>query len=170
VSFACAGDVPIQEAGAAAELLHEHVPDLRLRFVNVDLMALLPEGDHPHGYTDSQFDDLFTADRHVVFAFHGYARAVRQLVHGRSGRGRFHVRGFAEQGTTTTPFDMVVLNRISRFHLAKVVLRRSTARPGGWQDLLSLCDARLAEHETYIRQHLADMPDISAWTWGGLDR
>ena len=106
------------------------MPDLRFRFVNVvDLMALLPEGDHPHGYTDSQFDDLFTADRHVVFAFHGYPRAVHQLVHGRSNPGRFHVRGFAEQGTTTTPFDMVVLNRMSRFHLAKEVLRRSTARP-----------------------------------------
>ena len=109
---------------------HEHVPDLRFRFVNVvDLMALLPEDDHPHGYTDSQFDDLFTADRHVVFAFHGYPRAVHQLVHGRSNPGRFHVRGFSEQGTTTTPFDMVVLNRMSRFHLAKEVLRRATAPP-----------------------------------------
>ena len=123
---------PTQEALAAAELLREHVPDLRFRFVNVvDLMALLPEDDHPHGYTDSQFDDLFTADRHVVFAFHGYPRAVHQLVHGRSNPGRFHVRGFAEQGTTTTPFDMVVLNRMSRFHLAKEVLRRSTGRPAG---------------------------------------
>ena len=79
------------------------------------------------------------------------------------------MRGFAEQGTTTTPFDMVVLNRMSRFHLAKEVLRRATARPRGWQDLLALCDARLAEHETYIREHLADLPDISGWTWGGLD-
>ena len=170
IVIACAGDVPTQEALAAAELLHEHVPELRFRFVNVvDLMALLPEADHPHGYTDSQFDDLFTADRHVVFAFHGYPRAVHQLVHGRSNPGRFHVRGFSEQGTTTTPFDMVVLNRMSRFHLAKEVLRRSTARPRGWQDLVALCDERLAQHETYIREHLADLPDISAWTWGGLD-
>ena len=171
IVIACAGDVPTQEALAAAELLHEHVPDLRFRFVNVvDLMALLPEADHPHGYTDSQFDDLFTADRHVVFAFHGYPRAVHQLVHGRSNPGRFHVRGFSEQGTTTTPFDMVVLNRMSRFHLAKEVLRRATTRPPGWQDLMALCDARLAEHETWIREHLADLPDISDWTWGGLDR
>ena len=131
IVIACAGDVPTQEALAAAELLHEHVPDLRFRFVNVvDLMALLPEADHPHGYTDSQFDDLFTADRHVVFAFHGYPRAVHQLVHGRSNPGRFHVRGFSEQGTTTTPFDMVVLNRMSRFHLAKEVLRRADGPPG----------------------------------------
>ncbi len=170
VVLACAGDVPTQEALAAAELLHEHVPELRVRFVNViDLMALLPEHDHPHGYTDSQFDDLFTADAHVVFAFHGYPRAVHQLVHGRSNPGRFHVRGFQEQGTTTTPFDMVVLNRMSRFHLAKEVLRRSTRRPAGWRFLSDLCDERLAEHEDHIREHLEDMPDIRDWTWGGLD-
>ncbi len=170
VVLVCAGDVPTQEALAAAELLHEHVPDLRVRFVNVvDLMALLPENDHPHGYTDSQFDDLFTADKHVVFAFHGYPRAVHQLVHGRSNPGRFHVRGFAEQGTTTTPFDMVVLNRMSRFHLAKEVLRRADTRPAGWAFLRELCDERLAEHATYIREHLEDMPDVRDWTWGGLD-
>ena len=171
IVIACAGDVPTQEALAAAELLHQHVPDLRFRFVNVvDLMALLPEADHPHGYSDSQFDDLFTADRHVVFAFHGYPRAVHQLVHGRSSPGRFHVRGFSEQGTTTTPFDMVVLNRMSRFHLAMEVLRRATPRPRGWQDLVALCRARLDEHGAYIREHLADIPDINDWTWGGLDR
>ena len=130
--LACAGDVPTQEALAAAELLREHVPDLRVRFVNVvDLMALLPEDDHPHGYADSQFDDLFTPDRHVVFAFHGYPRAVHQLIHGRSNPGRFHVRGFSEQGTTTTPFDMVVLNRMSRYHLALEVLRRAAAAAAG---------------------------------------
>ena len=104
-----------------------------MRFVNVvDLMALLPEDDHPHGYADSQFDDLFTADRDVVFAFHGYPRAVHQLIHGRSNPGRFHVRGFSEQGTTTTPFDMVVLNRMTRFHLAQEVLRRASRRVDGW--------------------------------------
>jgi xylulose-5-phosphate/fructose-6-phosphate phosphoketolase len=169
VVIACAGDVPTQEALAAAELLSEHVPDLKFRFVNVvDLMALIPENDHPHGYTDSQFDDLFTPDKHVVFAFHGYPRAIHQLVHGRTNPGRFHVRGFNEQGTTTTPFDMVVLNRMSRFHLAKEVLRRSTARPAGWKFLVELCDERLAEHGEYIREHLEDMPDISGWTWGGL--
>ena len=163
------GDVPTQEALAAAELLREHVPDLRVRFVNVvDLMALLPEDDHPHGFTDSQFDDLFTADRHVVFAFHGYPRAVHQLVHGRSDPGRFHVRGFNEQGTTTTPFDMVVLNRMSRYHLAQEVLRRAANRPAGWNELVDLCDRRLEEHDAYIRAHLADMPDITDWTWRGL--
>ena len=169
VVLACAGDVPTQEALAAVALLHQHVPDLRVRFVNVvDLMALLPEADHPHGYPDTRFDELFTADRHVVFAFHGYPRAIHQLIHGRSNPGRFHVRGFSEQGTTTTPFDMVVLNRMSRFHLAKEVLRRSQRRVAGWDDLARLCDERLAEHHTYIREHLADLPDIDGWVWPGL--
>jgi xylulose-5-phosphate/fructose-6-phosphate phosphoketolase len=171
IVLACAGDVPTQEALAAVELLHQHVPGLRVRFVNVvDLMALLPENDHPHGFADSRFDDLFTTERHVVFAFHGYPRAVHQLVHGRSNPGRFHVRGFNEQGTTTTPFDMVVLNRMSRFHLAKEVVRRSSRRTAGWDDLGRLCDARLAEHERYIRENLADMPDVADWTWQGRDR
>jgi xylulose-5-phosphate/fructose-6-phosphate phosphoketolase len=168
VVLACAGDVPTQEALAAAELLRDHVPDLKVRFVNVvDLMALLPEDDHPHGYADSQFDGMFTADRHVVFAFHGYPRAVHQLIHGRSHPGRFHVRGFSEQGTTTTPFDMVVLNRMSRFHLAQEVLRRSSRRLAGWDSLNRLCQDRLVEHEGYIREHLEDMPDITDWRWRG---
>lgn len=169
IVLACAGDVPTQEALAAAELLAQHTPDLKVRFVNVvDLMALVPEADHPHGFSDSQFDDLFTADRHVVFAFHGYPRAVHQLIHGRSEPGRFHVRGFSEQGTTTTPFDMVVLNRMSRFHLAKEVLRRAGRRVAGWQELDQLCDRRLEEHYSYIREHLEDMADVAQWTWSGL--
>ena len=166
--LACAGDVATQETLAAAELLREHTPDLVVRVVNVvDLMALLPENDHPHGFSDSQFDELFTPDQHVVFAFHGYPRAVHQLIHGRSEPGRFHVRGFNEQGTTTTPFDMVVLNRMSRFHLATEALRRSTRRVGGWDALTALCERRLAEHTAYIREHLVDLPDIAKWTWGG---
>jgi xylulose-5-phosphate/fructose-6-phosphate phosphoketolase len=168
IVLACAGDVPTQEALAAAELLRDHVPDLRVRFVNVvDLMALLPENDHPHGFTDSQFDSLFTRDRDVVFAFHGYPRAVHQVIHGRSDPGRFHVRGFSEQGTTTTPFDMVVLNRMSRFHLAQEVLRRASRRVDGWDRLQRLCEDRLAEHAAYIVEHLEDMPDVAEWTWRG---
>lgn len=169
IVLACAGDVPTQEALAAVELLAEHVPELRVRFVNVvDLMALLPENDHPHGYSDSTFDTLFTAERHVVFAFHGYPRAIHQLIHGRSNPGRFHVRGFNEQGTTTTPFDMVVLNRMSRFHLALEVLRRADRRVPGWDALTELCRQRLAEHRPYIEEHLEDLPDIADWTWRGL--
>ncbi len=167
IVLACAGDVPTQEALAAAELLRERLPELKVRFVNVvDLMALLPENDHPHGFADSQFDEMFTASTHVVFAFHGYPRAVHQLIHGRTNPGRFHVRGFSEQGTTTTPFDMVVLNRMSRFHLVKEVLRRAGRRVSGWDELEDYCDQRLAEHHDYIREHLEDLPDISAWTWG----
>ena len=168
IVLACAGDVPTQEALAAAELLAQHVPELRVRFVNVvDLMALLPENDHPHGYPDSKFDGLFTADKHVVFAFHGYPRAVHQLIHGRSDPGRFHVRGFNEQGTTTTPFDMVVLNRMSRFHLAQEVLRRAERQVPGSEALTELCKRRLAEHRPYIEEHLEDLPDIADWTWRG---
>ncbi|MDU0315576.1 phosphoketolase family protein [Phycicoccus sp. M110.8] len=168
IVLACAGDVPTQEALAAAELLRDHVPDLKVRFVNViDLMTLIPENDHPNGFSDSHFEDVFTPERHVVFAFHGYPRAIHQLIHGRANPGRFHVRGFSEQGTTTTPFDMVVLNRMSRFHLAKEVLRRARTRPPGWRELKDLCDQRLAEHESYIRENLSDLPDIASWTWQG---
>jgi xylulose-5-phosphate/fructose-6-phosphate phosphoketolase len=170
VVLACAGDVPTLEALAAAAILREQLPQLRVRFVNVvDLMALLPENDHPNGFADSKFDDLFTQSRHVVFAFHGYPRAVHQLIHGRSNPGRFHVRGFNEQGTTTTPFDMVVLNRMSRFHLALEVLRRADRRVAGWDTLTELCERRLAEHRPYIEEHLEDLPDIAEWTWRGLD-
>ncbi|MDQ6897663.1 MAG: phosphoketolase family protein, partial [Actinomycetota bacterium] len=168
IVLAASGDVPTQEALAAAELLRDWTPELKLRFVNVvDLMALLPENDHPHGFTDSVFDGLFTPDRPVVFAFHGYPRAIHQLVHGRSHPGRFHVRGFNEQGTTTTPFDMVVLNRVSRYHLVIEALRRTAKRPPRWQELTNHCNAMLAKHSAYIREHLEDLPEITDWTWRG---
>jgi xylulose-5-phosphate/fructose-6-phosphate phosphoketolase len=167
VVLACAGDVPTQETLAAAELLMTHTPDLRIRVVNVvDLMALLPENDHPHGYPDSHFDAIFGSDVDVVFAFHGYPRAVHQLVHGRSEPGRFHVRGFNEQGTTTTPFDMVVQNGMSRFHLATEALRRARRRVHGWDTLTGICRAELGRHDHYIREHLADLPAIAGWTLG----
>jgi xylulose-5-phosphate/fructose-6-phosphate phosphoketolase len=167
VVLACAGDVPTQETLAAAELLMTHTPDLRIRVVNVvDLMALLPENDHPHGYPDSHFDALFGTETDVVFAFHGYPRAVHQLVHGRSDPGRFHVRGFNEQGTTTTPFDMVVQNGMSRFHLATEALRRARRRVAGWDRLTGICRAELDRHHHHIREHLADLPAVAGWTWG----
>jgi xylulose-5-phosphate/fructose-6-phosphate phosphoketolase len=168
IVLACAGDVATQETLAAAELLRDHTPDFKVRVVNVvDLMALLPEHDHPHGYSDADFDGLFTSDVDVVFAFHGYPRAVHQLIHGRSDPGRFHVRGFIEQGSTTTPFDMVVRNRTSRYHLAAEALRRSTRRPAGADALEEHCRVQLERHHDYIREHLEDLPEVSDWVWRG---
>jgi xylulose-5-phosphate/fructose-6-phosphate phosphoketolase len=168
VVLAAAGDVPTLEVLAAAALLREHVPYLRVRVVSVvDLMALLPQNDHPHGFSDDQFDGFFTRDTEVVFAFHGYPRAVHQLVHGRHQPGRFHVRGFSEQGTTTTPFDMVVLNQMSRYHLVLEALRRSRRIPQGGAELADLCRAQLDRHATYVREHLEDMPEVRDWVWPG---
>ena len=166
IVLACAGDVPTMETLAAADLLRRHVPYLRVRVVNVvDLMALLPSNDHPHGFTDDHFVQLFTADTHVVFAFHGYPRAVHQLLHGRPDPGRFHVRGFAEQGTTTTPFDMVVLNKMSRYHLVLEALRRSRRVSEHGDDLAAHCHEMLDRHRAYINEHLEDLPEIRDWTW-----
>ena len=167
VVLACAGDTPTLEAVAAAWWLRRHAPELRVRVVNVvDLMTLFPPEYHPHGIPDERFNALFTADRPVVFAFHGYRHAVHQLVHRRSNPSRFHVRGFNEQGTTTTPFDMVVLNGMSRFHLAALAVRHAT-RLGGdrARELVESCDARIAEAVQYSREHLEDEPEIRDWTW-----
>lgn len=166
IVLACAGDVPTEETLAAADLLRTWTPELRVRVVNViDLMALLPVVDHPHGFSDEQFVDLFTASVDVVFAFHGYPRAVHQLVHGRPEPQRFHVRGFIEQGTTTTPFDMVVLNKISRYHLALAALDRARTAPAGAEELRQHCQDRLARHDAYIREHFEDLPEIRQWRW-----
>ena len=167
VVLAAAGDVPTQEILAAAELLRVWVPYLRVRVVNVvDLMALLPPGEHPHGFSDATFVDLFTADTDVVFAFHGYSRAVHELLHGRPEVARFHVRGFSEQGTTTTPFDMVVLNRMSRYHLVLEALRRSRRVPERGNELEEYCRAQLDRHRAHVVAHLEDMPEVRDWTWG----
>jgi xylulose-5-phosphate/fructose-6-phosphate phosphoketolase len=166
VVLAAAGDVPTMEILAAAQLLRRHAPYLRVRVVNVvDLMALLPHDDHPHGFSDERFAQLFTRSTDVVFAFHGYARAVHQLLHGRENAGRFHVRGFSEQGTTTTPFDMVVLNRMSRYHLVLEALRRSRRAAETAPELARLCETMLERHHSYVREHLEDMPEVRDWTW-----
>jgi xylulose-5-phosphate/fructose-6-phosphate phosphoketolase len=167
VVLAAAGDIPTMEIVAAAELLGEHVPDLGVRVVNVvDLMTLSPPDVHPHGLDEARFERLFGAGLEVVFAFHGYARALHQIVHGRPHPGRFHVRGFSEQGTTTTPFDMVVLNGMSRYHLALEALRRSPRKPSGAAELEAHCHAMLARHQAYVREHLEDMPEVRDWTRG----
>ena len=168
VVLAAAGDVPTLEILAAAAMLREHVPFLRVRVVDVvDLMALLPQNDHPHGFSDETFESFFTRDTDVVFAFHGYPRAVHQVLHGRYQPGRFHVRGFSEQGTTTTPFDMVVLNRMSRYHLVLEALRRARRIPQGGAELAAHCHEQLERHAAYVREHLEDLPEIRDWSWPG---
>jgi xylulose-5-phosphate/fructose-6-phosphate phosphoketolase len=166
IVLAAAGDVPTLEVLAAARLLREYVPWLRVRVVNVvDLMGLLPPDDHPHAFSEEKFQELFSPDTDVVFAFHGYPRAVHELLHGRPKPGRFHVRGFNEQGTTTTPFDMVVLNRMSRYHLVLEALRRSRRAPERGAELAQHCADMLERHHGYVREHLEDMPEVSSWTW-----
>jgi xylulose-5-phosphate/fructose-6-phosphate phosphoketolase len=166
IVLAAAGDVPTQETVAAAWWLRRHAPELRIRVVNVvDLMTLFPPDVHPHGLAEATFDELFTRDRHVIFAFHGYQRAIHQLLHGRPEPERFHVRGFIEQGTTTTPFDMVALNQMSRYHLAIAALRRTSRLGSRADDLVTQCEVLLDQQFAYTREHLMDMPEITNWVW-----
>jgi xylulose-5-phosphate/fructose-6-phosphate phosphoketolase len=168
VVLACIGDVPTMETLAAAALLRQHTPNLRMRVVNVmDLMRLPPPDFHPHGLSNERFEELFGEDLEVVTAFHGYARALHQLLHGRRHPGRFHVHGFNEVGTTTTPFDMVVLNGMSRYHLAEEALRRAARRPPGADELAEHCQEMLARHHAYVREHFEDMPEVRDWSWPG---
>ena len=168
VVLACAGDIPTMETVAAAWLLRERLPELRVRVVNVvDLMRLFPANAHPHGMDSLDFDDLFTPDRHVVFAFHGYPRALHELVHGQTDTDRFHVHGYREEGTTTTPFDMVVLNNMSRYHLCKQALQRARRQLDGAEDVVRHCDQMLAMHRVYIDENFEDMPEVRDWVWSG---
>jgi xylulose-5-phosphate/fructose-6-phosphate phosphoketolase len=166
VILACAGDVPTAETVAAAWLLRKHLPELKVRVVNiVDLMSLsLPEY-HPHGMDPEAFLDLFTADKPVIFAYHGYPRMIHDLVHGRPNAPRFHVRGYMEEGTTTTPFDMVVRNHLSRYHLVIEALNRVPGLGGTADEVIAACDEKLTQHHYYIREHLEDMPEVREWTW-----
>ena len=166
IVMACAGDVPTLETMAAVDLLREGVPDLRVRVVNVvDLMRLFPADDHPHGLDPLTFRSIFTTDTDVIFAFHGYPRAIHQLVHGHNRPGRFHVRGFNEEGTTTTPFDMVVLNRMSRYQLAQEALRRARRTVPGAEELDLRCQQQLDRHATWIGAHTQDLPEVQDWVW-----
>jgi len=164
VVLAAAGDIMTLEIVAAAAFLRRHAPDLRVRVVNVvDLMTLYAPDVHPHGVSDARFVELFTADRPVIFAFHGYQRAIHEIVHGRPHAERFHVRGFNEQGTTTTPFQMVAMNGVSRFHLAEEALRRTR----GTSAVIEQCRAELASATAYARTHFEDPPALRDWTWPG---
>jgi len=166
VVLACAGDTPTLETVAAAWLLRRIAPELRVRVVNViDLMTLFHPDVHPHGMTRERFVELFTHDKPVIFAFHGYQNAVHQIVHGRPDPARFHVRGFIEQGTTTTPFDMVVLNGISRFQLAALALKYAMPDNPRRRELMEACDAQMRAIVAYTRDRLEDPPEIRDWTW-----
>jgi xylulose-5-phosphate/fructose-6-phosphate phosphoketolase len=166
VVLACAGDVPTLETLAAADWLRRRLPELHVRVVNiVDLMTLFTRAAHPHGMDETRFVRLFTASAPVVFAFHGYQRALHEIIHGRPEPERFHVRGFIEQGTTTTPFDMVVLNGMSRYHLAMEAIKRaSRVRPQA-EELIAELHSLIAKAVQYSREHLEDLPEIREWTW-----
>jgi xylulose-5-phosphate/fructose-6-phosphate phosphoketolase len=166
VVLACAGDTATLETVAAAWWLRRLAPDLKLRVVNIiDLMSLFAPSIHPHGMDDSRFVELFTRDRPVVFAFHGYQYAVHQLVHRRPNPARFHVRGFNEQGTTTTPFDMVVLNKTSRYHLASRAVEHSSLPRERVNELVADLNRRESEAVQYTREHFEDRPEERDWTW-----
>ena len=166
VVMACAGDVPTLEALAAVSLLREHVPDIRIRVVNVvDLMTLQPSSEHPHGLADEDFDELFTVDRPVIFAFHGYPTLIHRLTYRRRNHNNFHVRGYKEEGTTTTPFDMVVLNNLDRFQLALDAIRRIPRLKNISDKATERFYAMMQKHKLYVSEHGEDLPEIRNWKW-----
>jgi xylulose-5-phosphate/fructose-6-phosphate phosphoketolase len=167
VVMACCGDVPTLETLAAVQLLRQHRPELLIRVVNVvDLMRLQPDYVHPHGLTDREFDTLFTEDRPVIFAYHGYPTLIHRLTYRRTNHDNIHVRGYLEEGTTTTPFDMVMLNDLDRYHLVMDVLDRVPGLGASSAELRqAMVDARVdARH--YGREHGEDPPEIAEWRWG----
>ncbi len=166
VVLACAGDTPTLEVIAAASWLRRHAPALRVRVVNVvDLLGLFSPKEHPHGMSENRFVELFTKETHVVFSFHGYASAIHLLLHARPEPTRFHVRGYKEEGTTTTPFDMVVLNQTSRYDICMDAIRRSRRLLPDAPELIEKCRRMLVRHRAYVTEHLEDMPEIRDWTW-----
>ncbi|HLK41330.1 MAG TPA: phosphoketolase family protein, partial [Polyangiaceae bacterium] len=166
VVMACAGDVPTLEVLAAVGLLREHLPHLKVRVVNVvDLMKLQPTSEHPHGLPDRDFDGIFTADRPVIFAYHGYPWLIHRLAYRRTNHSNMHVRGYKEEGTTTTPFDMVVRNDMDRFHLVQDVIDRVPSLGSRCAHLRQQMADKLVEHAEYIREHGDDMPEVRDWRW-----
>jgi len=166
VVMACAGDVPTLEILAAVSLLREHLPDLKVRVVNVvDLMKLQPTSEHPHGLPDREFDEIFTSVRPVIFAYHGYPWLIHRLTYRRTNHGNMHVRGYKEEGTTTTPFDMVVRNDMDRFHLVQDVIDRVPGLGSRHALLRQRMADKCVEHTEYIRAHGDDMPEIREWRW-----
>jgi xylulose-5-phosphate/fructose-6-phosphate phosphoketolase len=166
VVMACAGDVPTLETLAAVDLLRQYVPDLKIRVINVvDLMTLQPKEEHPHGLSDRDFDNLFTTDKPIIFAYHGYPWLIHRLTYRRHNHKNLHVRGYKEEGTTTTPFDMVVRNDLDRFHLAGDVIDRVPKLGYLCAYAKQAIRDRLIDHKEYIAEHGEDMPEIRGWSW-----
>ncbi|GIW80526.1 MAG: putative phosphoketolase 1 [Gemmatales bacterium] len=167
VVMACCGDVPTLETLAAVDLIREYLPDVKVRVINVvNLMKLQPRSEHPHGLTDQEFDALFTTDKPIIFAFHGYPWLIHRLTYRRTNHKNLHVRGYKEEGTTTTPFDMVVLNDLDRFHLVDMVIDRVPKLGYSAAYVKQALRDRLIDHKEYIHKHGEDMPDIAGWRWG----
>ena len=166
VVMACCGDVPTLETLAAVSILREHLPELKIRVVNVvDLMKLQPPSEHPHGLSDADFDELFTRDKPVIFAFHAYPSLIHQLTYRRTNHQNIHVRGYKEEGTITTPFDMTVLNDLDRFHLAMDTIDRLPQTGDAGAALKQQLIEKLQEHYLFIRKHGVDMPEVREWKW-----
>jgi len=168
VVMACCGDVPTLETLAAVDILRQHAPELKIRVINVvDLMKLQPASEHPHGLSDQDFDVLFTKDKPIVFAFHGYPWLIHRLTYRRTNHDNLHVRGYKEEGTTTTPFDMAVRNDLDRFHLVADVIDRLPQLGSRAAYAKQAIRDKLIEHCQYITEHGDDMPEIVNWRWGG---
>jgi xylulose-5-phosphate/fructose-6-phosphate phosphoketolase len=166
VVMACAGDVPTLETLAAVDLLRTHFEDLKIRVVNVvNLMTLQPSTEHPHGLPDRDFDSIFTTDKPVIFAFHGYPWLIHRLTYRRANHANIHARGYKEEGTTTTPFDMTVLNDLDRFHLAGDVVDRVGRLHNRSAHFKQFLRDKLIEHRQYVTEHGEDMPEIRDWKW-----
>jgi xylulose-5-phosphate/fructose-6-phosphate phosphoketolase len=166
VVMACAGDIPTLETLAAVDILRQHLPDLRIRVVNVvDLMRLQPDSEHPHGLSDPEFDAIFTEDRPIVFAYHGYPWLIHRLAYRRTNHDNLHVRGYKEEGTVTTPFDMVLRNDLDRFHLVMDVIDRVPSLGSHAAGLRQLMEDKRVTAATYARSHGEDPPEITTWSW-----